>query len=121
MAGTGGSMSLLDDVREVAEISPVRGDGCRMCDGLVSPGSERHAECCPFGLLPRIVAAMEAATMMSRIVARETYHHDEDVRQKVNNAGTYSCCPSCDTAWPCNWSKAVAANEALAAALRGEA
>ena len=58
-------VSLIDDVRLVAESASPRGDGCRYCDSLVPYGTAEHADGCPWGLMPRIVAVLEAADALA--------------------------------------------------------
>lgn len=116
-------MILSDDARRLAVSNPVVAEGkiaigavCAVC--WVEGG---HDSECPWLALPRIVAALEAAERLSRIVTQEQYHHTEDVRLTVDGKNTYSWCQSCDVSWPCRWSKAVEENAVLVAALRGEA
>jgi len=49
-------VSLLDDAREIAATALSRGDGCRICEPWYQ---EDHRTGCPYGLLPKIVAALE--------------------------------------------------------------
>lgn len=59
-------MSLLDDVRRLAETAPGCANGlCHVCGSpgalIWEPGPTRHALDCPWLALPRIIAALAAA------------------------------------------------------------
>lgn len=118
-------MSLIEDAKRLARSGFTPWEDschltCEMCgeDGAGEDGPFPHSPNCPWLAMPRIVAALEAAEALVKVIDRSSVHYPSTITNVKTGEVIETCQAYCAT-WPCGAAKVDAAADALRDALAG--